>query len=360
MKRTCTLTLCVGSLLLAACGSDDGSSGESTARVTEEAAEEAPPELRNFTVGVFPGAFHSLVQHVAVAEGMFEDVGLDVDLVETASGPEAIAALASKSIDVMINSPGNQMLANAEGQDIVGIIGGLDTAFYTWVAQQDWPTPNAGEGYPAAVEDLKGAQIGVTARGAETELFTREFLVDAGLDPDKDVSFVQVGIGPQAIGAFKAGQIDVLVGVEPAQTLLIDVEGIGKAMFDLRKGEGPERFALWPALSWQALRSEADAEPELFTSFQEALVAAFDYMHDPANKDRVIEIYGEVIDLDQAALEAIYENNIDTVGPTFDCEAYENVVGFMIDTEQLTEEEIEPCHKLMWEGAVPYIENYTG
>lgn len=48
--RTCIRALIVGSLLLAACGSDDDSSIDSTARGTGEAIEESPPELRNFTV----------------------------------------------------------------------------------------------------------------------------------------------------------------------------------------------------------------------------------------------------------------------------------------------------------------------
>jgi NitT/TauT family transport system substrate-binding protein len=356
--RTCLKVLCIAVMFLGACGGDDGP--ENDAASSQDSTNTSAAELEGLTIGVYPGAFHSLVQHVALQTGIFEDHGLDVEFIDTPSGPEAIAALASKSIDVMINSPGNQMLANAAGQDIVGIVGGLNKSFYTWVAQDDWPTPNAGSEYPDPMEDLRGARIGVTARGAETELFTRQFLIDAGLDPDKDVTWVGVGIGAQAIGAFKADQIDVLVAVEPSQTLLVDDEEIGKPMLDLRKGEGPERFDSWPALTWQGLRSEVEADPERFTRFQEAMADAFDFMHDAANEDQVLDTYSEVLDLDRSVLAKIYDNNLDTIGPDFDCDAYENVVGFMVDSAQLTDEQAQPCEELMWTGAQPYIQNYPG
>lgn len=349
-------------LAFAACG-DDASSDPESASTGPEAPGVSEPEVDQTTdqltlaVGVYPGAFHSLVQHVAVEEGIFEAHGLDVELINTSSGPEAIATLASGGISIMINSPGNQLLANAQGQDFIGVVGALHKPFYTWVAQSDWPTPNADAGYPAVVEDFAGAQIGVTARGAETELFTREFLKDAGLDPDRDVSWVGVGIGAQAVSAFEAGQIDILVAVEPSQTLLVDINGTGKSMLDLRLGEGPERFESWPSLAWMGKRSEVEGDAERFTRYQGAIAEAYGFMTDRSNKDRVVEIYGAVLDLEREALNAIYDNNIDTIGPTFDCAAYGNVIEFMVETEQLTAAEAKACTDIMWTGAADYLLN---
>jgi len=315
----------------------------------------AGDEPLGLNVGVYPGAFHSLVQHVALEEGIFAKHGLEVDLVNTSSGPEAIATLASGGISVMINSPGNQLLANAQGQDFVGIIGGLHKPFYTWVAQVDWPTPNENAGYPEAVQDFAGARIGVTARGAETELFTRAFLIDAGLNPDEDVSWVGVGIGAQAVGAFEAEQIDILVAVEPSQTLLVDINETGKSMLDLRLGEGPERFKSWPSLAWMGTRQEVEGDPDRFSRYQAAIAETFDFMADETNKERVVEIYGTILDLGPEALGAIYDNNISTIGATFDCEAYGNVLDFMLETEQLSEEDAAPCTEVMWTGAADYM-----
>ena len=359
MKKTWLPMLALLSLFAAACGDDDDSVSEpsGTGEVGEEETTDEPAELEGFSVGVYPGAFLNLAEYVALEEGYFENAGLDVELIDIASGPEQIAALASDSIDVMGNTPANIMLANAEGQDMVGVLGAINVAFYTWVAQQDWPTPNEGAGYPDVVKDMRGANIGVTARGAEVELFTRALLEDADLDPDRDVTFVGVGAGAQAIGAFKAKQIDVLVAFEPSQTLLIDVEGVAKPILDLREGEGPEQFKKWPGQMRATLRSKADRDPERFKAYQTAMATAFDFIQDSANKDRVIEIYSKYIELEPEALEALYDNNHETVGPTVDCEALENVAAFEVDTEQLAEADVQPCDEFMWDGAAEFTEN---
>ena len=70
------------------------------------------------------------------------------------------------------------------------------------------------------LEDLKGAIIGVSQYGSEADTFARNALAAAGLKPDKDVTFLQLGGHPQVAAAMVAGKLDVgaLAGL-PALTV---------------------------------------------------------------------------------------------------------------------------------------------
>ena len=70
------------------------------------------------------------------------------------------------------------------------------------------------------LEDLKGAIIGVSQYGSEADTFARNALATAGLKPDKDVTFLQLGGHPQVAAAMVAGKLEAgaLAGL-PALTV---------------------------------------------------------------------------------------------------------------------------------------------
>src|SRR5262249_11980141 len=57
------------------------------------------------------------------------------------------------------------------------------------------------------VEELRGKSIGVTRVGTVTDFFTRIFLRQNGLTPDRDVMIRQMGGLPEIVAGLKAGQI---------------------------------------------------------------------------------------------------------------------------------------------------------
>jgi ABC-type nitrate/sulfonate/bicarbonate transport system substrate-binding protein len=57
------------------------------------------------------------------------------------------------------------------------------------------------------VEELRGKSIGVTRIGTVTDFFTRIFLRQNGLVPDRDVMIRQMGGLPEIVAGLKAGQI---------------------------------------------------------------------------------------------------------------------------------------------------------
>ena len=56
------------------------------------------------------------------------------------------------------------------------------------------------------VEELRGKSIGVTRVGTVTDFFTRVYLRQNGLVPDRDVMIRQMGGLPEIVAGLKAGQ----------------------------------------------------------------------------------------------------------------------------------------------------------
>lgn len=353
MKKSLISILVLLSLVAASCGDDDDDTGDATA-----ANETENIDVEAIAIGTYP-IWLTVPDYVALEEGFFEQVGLDAELIGFASGPEQIAALASNSIDVMSNTAANVVIGNAAGQDFVVLAGATPGTPYTLVAQNDWPTPNEGKGYPAVAEDLRGAIIGVSALGAETELFVRRMMQDAGLDPDRDATFVAVGQGQQSLAAFQTGQVDLLMAVEVTQTLILDVEKSGKKVVEMRAGypDVPELFEDFATNVRATLRSQAESNGEVMSRYLEAYSLAHEFIQDPANKERVLEIYSHYIELDPEVMELIYDNNVATLDPIFNCLALEKIFTFEIENGLMEEGDTLSCKEFMWEGAEAYAKN---
>ena len=95
-----------------------------------------------------------------------------------------------------------------------------------------------------SLKDLKGMKIGVSAPGSSTHNLVKQLLSKAGLDPNKDVSIIGVGVGAGVIAAMQSGQIDAVSNVDPMMTKL-EMDGTIRIVADTRTVKGTE--AVWGA-----------------------------------------------------------------------------------------------------------------
>ncbi|HEX6947463.1 MAG TPA: ABC transporter substrate-binding protein [Acidimicrobiia bacterium] len=358
MRNTIRLAALICMVVMAACASPGGGGDDSTTTSAGNGGETTIPasttsstlEPSTLSVGVYPGTLLSLPDYVGVEKGIFAEHGIELDMVTMSSGPENIAGLASGTLDVTGVSADLVMQANAEGQDLAVLVEKWPASIYTWLARTDWATPNAGAGYPDVVKDFAGARVGVTARGAQTELITRAFLSDAGLDPETSVDYVAVGAGAAAIAAFQADQVDIMVAFEPSQSILIHSQGIAKPVLDLRAGEGPDYFAVWSNLSQVGDRAKMDADPDVYRRYRAAFIETIEWMQDPANEDEVIAIAQGLIDLEPEVVEIMVRENLGIYGTVYRCAAHENLGRYLVTTEQLEEAQIPACEDLVWDS----------
>ncbi len=305
-------------------------------------------------VGVYTGALVAVPAYIAKEEGIYDRHGLDVTLVDFRAAPEATAALFSKQVDLISNSPGNMMLVNSRGRELVNIIDNYPAHVWSIVVRQDMATPNKEKGYPAVIHDLKGKTIGVPAIGSDGHNFARRFLRDAGMNPETDATFLAVGLGPEALAAFKAGQLDAVMAIEPVQSVLVG-QG-GKVLLDLLSDRTVEEFATWTSSTYESTREHANANAEMMRRFQTAQEEAIAYLKDPARHKRVAEIwskYNRALPVDE--LQKIVTRLASSFDVRFNCPGTANVGKFQVNNGLIKPEHVQSCEKLAWEGAAKYL-----
>ena len=134
---------------------------------------------------------------IAKEAGIFQRRGLDVELVYIAAGSRAVQTLVGGSIDVAAIGGPAGVDARLAGADTVYVAIPVNRVLVFTVAE---PTIQR-------VEELRGKSIGVTRVGTVTDFFTRIFLRQNELVPDRDVMIRQMGGLPEIVAGLKAGQI---------------------------------------------------------------------------------------------------------------------------------------------------------
>jgi NitT/TauT family transport system substrate-binding protein len=129
--------------------------------------------------------------------GIFRRHGLDVEIIYIASGPRSIQTLVAGGVDVAAIGGGSGIDAKLAGADTVFVAVSVKRVLIYMVAAPEI----------RRVEDLRGKTIGGTRVGTLTDFFSRYYLRQAGLTPDRDVIVRGTGGLPETLAALKAGQI---------------------------------------------------------------------------------------------------------------------------------------------------------
>lgn len=127
---------------------------------------------------------------------LFQKNGIDPQILylQTTLGQTAMIA---GEIDMCVYSGSLLSSARLQGADVVMVVSFLNQPLYRLVVRPEIRT----------VADLKGKRLGVTRFGTVTDTMTRLLIGKLGLDPDKDVSYVQVGDVPILLASLSSGKI---------------------------------------------------------------------------------------------------------------------------------------------------------
>lgn len=301
-------------------------------------------------LAVYPGALISVPEYVGAAEGIYARHGIAATLIPIGSGPEQIAAAASRSVDVIGMTISLALLANNQGQDLVLVTNNMSRPLFTWLRQPGFRMPHLAQQYPAAIADFKGARVGIAARGSEQELMTRVMLVDAGLNPDRDVIWVPVSQGQTALAAFEAKQLDIVATIEPIRTMLVE-QGAGQPVVDLPAGVGgPEIFKNFPGNSRMALRSLTEEKGDAFKRYIQAQQDVIAFIRDPANTGKVAADFAKANGMSPDMARKLVVANRDNFTTTIDCGGYANVLTYLQRAGQLTDAQVKSapaCRKMV-------------
>ncbi len=150
---------------------------------------------------------------IAERQGYFKAEGLDVEIADFAGGAKSLQALIGGSADVVAGGFDHTIVMQAKGQKLQSfVLLGANPGISVGVSKAlaaSYRSPS----------DLKGLKVGVTAPGSTTHMLLNHLLAGANVKPDQ-VSVIGVGAGPGAVAAMRSGQIDAVVNIEPAMSLL--------------------------------------------------------------------------------------------------------------------------------------------
>jgi NitT/TauT family transport system substrate-binding protein len=154
-------------------------------------------ETMRVAIPLFPTAAFPLL--VANDRGFFRNEGLTVEPIRINSAPTTYQALISGDVHAAAGAPTGLLPSHAQGADVVALGSWDNLVPYVWVTREKI----------ADIHELRGKKIGVNRAGSKPWLIIQVLLQDAGLDPAKDLTLLQMGGGSQErIGALMRGGID--------------------------------------------------------------------------------------------------------------------------------------------------------
>ena len=157
--------------------------------------------------------------------GHFKEQGLNVELIYIPSGSLVIQAMLAGEAPVVFSGGRALVSATLGGADLVMIAGVVNVPAFYIMALPEIQT----------LQDLRGKKVGVTRIGSSTDFTMRLVLRKTGLQPDKDVAFVQLGdlasmaaaLGTRAIAAAAFVPPFNLKAKEVGAKLLVDMARVG-------------------------------------------------------------------------------------------------------------------------------------
>ena len=140
-----------------------------------------------------------------VAETLLESEGFtDLQYVKAPAGLATAKALANGDADVTLNFVAPFIIRVDQGDPIVMLAGVHAGCFELF-----------GTDRVHTIRDLKGKTVGVQARGSSQHVFLASMAAYVGLDPQKDITWVEHP-SAESIQLLAAGKIDAFLGFPPA------------------------------------------------------------------------------------------------------------------------------------------------
>jgi NitT/TauT family transport system substrate-binding protein len=154
---------------------------------------------------------------VALDMGEFKKAGLEVDPVLISGGSKSMQALLSGGLDFAHVSGGVPVQASLSGAEVVIIATPSNSMSGGVIAAKDVKTYN----------DLRGKKIGIASFGGNNDIGLRFALKKNGLNPDRDVTFLQLGGEKNRLTALERGAISATI-MSPPGLFVAEAQGYSR------------------------------------------------------------------------------------------------------------------------------------
>lgn len=224
----------------------------------------------------YPGiAGYNIPFWVALDAGEFKKAGLEVDPVMISGGSKSMQALLSGGLDFAHVSGGVSVQANLSGADVTILATAANSMSAGVIAAKDIKT----------FQDLRGKKIGIASFGGNNDIGLRFAFKKNGINPDKEVMFLQMGGERNRLTALERGAIAATI-MSPPGLFVAEAQGYS------RLGDLNAMGMRYPELSIVGRKRDVKERRDLVRRYLRAYLESVRVMK--GNRDltvRVIEKY---------------------------------------------------------------------
>ncbi len=241
---------------------------------------------------------------VAEELGLFKKYDIDFDFIYIPSSSTATAALLGGNVEVGLLGGVGIVNAYASGANDLVFIGSIKNVMTQSILAKPEIT---------RLEQLRGKRVGVTRIGSNTHFFTVQVFRRAGMNPDKDFTFIQTGGDNETLGALVSGRIDAAAMLPPTDGRAIAL-GFRYVVF------GPDIGIPYAASTITTRRSVIARRGPVVGRFMRAMAEASKAMH--RDKDLVYRVLEKKLRIkDRAVLDASYAIEMKVMEPRLELKA---------------------------------------
>lgn len=216
---------------------------------------------------------------VAKSLGYFQEEGLDVDLVPSSGSNDATIQVAAGNAEFGFASPAAGIIGLQKGF-------GMNIRFVYQVNRQSiWSLSVLPDSPIRSLADLKGKTIGVSAMGSSGVPYARAYVAAAGLDPDKDIKFLAIGVGSQALTAIREKKVDAIAFWDHMLALFETMDA------KMRELPVSEKIKNTPDAAIVVRTDYLEEYPEKVVGLSRAVAKGFEFTF--ANPEAAVKIFWE-------------------------------------------------------------------
>jgi NitT/TauT family transport system substrate-binding protein len=212
-------------------------------------------ELRRILYGTSASPSH-LPVWVAKDAGYFEKYGFNVEPVQIRGGSLITLAIVTGNLQFSGAGAESVIAARAAGADVILLACPVDVDPVYLITRPEIKS----------AAELKGHASAVTRYGSTTHFYLRTALRHVGLNPDRDMTILQLGAGPEMVAALEAGRI--AAAALTARYAIPFLERNWPVLVDLSSTD-----LVYPSSCVASSRAFMRAEPKTTEDFLRAYVA---------------------------------------------------------------------------------------
>lgn len=230
---------------------------------------------------------------IAQAADLFRKHGLDFHLVYISSSGMVTAAMLGGDAEISLTGGVGNVRAYVQGATDLVFIGAVKNVMtQSLMGKPEIKKP----------EELKGRKVGVTRIGSNTHYFAVQALRRFGLDPGRDVTFIQTGGEPQALAALTSGAVDAISVTSPTDAKAVAL-GYSFVVY------GPDLRIPYTATAFVGRRSVIAKRPQVIGQFMRAMAEALKIIH--TDKEFTYKVFAKEFRVkERSVLDAAYNAEI--------------------------------------------------